>query len=124
MCREVMRLPTISPVANTSPVVSTAVTAITMSMETIPVRGKAGTPKKKGVVTLTASAWDTWEKSVSPSAQATVVAATRPTRTEMVPMNPLKTLWTRTIVAMVPRAYRRPLMVNQATSDLLEPWGA
>ena len=29
-----------------------------------------------------------------------------------------------TAVAMVPRAYRRPLMVNQATSDLLEPWGA
>lgn len=45
MCPGVMRLPTTSPVAKTSPVVSTAVTAMTMTMEAIPAADRRGTPK-------------------------------------------------------------------------------
>jgi hypothetical protein len=40
-----MRLPTTSPVAKTSPVVSTAVTAMTMTMEAIPAMDSRGMPK-------------------------------------------------------------------------------
>ena len=40
-----MRLPTISPVAKTSPVVSTIVTAMTMAIETIAPAAKVGVPK-------------------------------------------------------------------------------
>ena len=51
-----IRFSTISPVANTSPVVSTAVIAMTTSIEMIAPIANFGAPKWNGVVTPTTSA--------------------------------------------------------------------
>ena len=59
-------LPTISPVANTSPVVSTAVMNITISIETIAATPNVGRPKWNGVVTPTAFASETPPMSTRP----------------------------------------------------------
>jgi hypothetical protein len=73
-CRSI---PTISPMARMSAVVSVMITSITMVMETIAAISKVGVPKWNGVETASQSASPTRLKSVSPNAQATSVPSAR-----------------------------------------------
>jgi hypothetical protein len=82
-------LPTISPAANTSPVVSTMVIIITMTIETTAATLKVGAPKWNGVVTPTTSAPETRLKSVKSKTQPARVPISSPRSTAMVATKPL-----------------------------------
>ncbi len=103
------RFCTMAPVANTSPVVSTAVISITTIIDSTAVRAKVGTPKKNGRVTPTQWFWLTLSKFASPRIAARIVPITRPARTAMVAMKPRNTRWIKTMIASVNNAYASPL---------------
>ena len=104
MSSRVIRLSTISPVANTSPVVSTAVMSMTTIIEMIAATLNRGQPKENGVVTPTQLEPLTASKLASPRAQATSVPTTSPTSTATVAMKPRKMRWISTMSSRVPRA--------------------
>ena len=116
MSPRTIRFSTISPVANTSPVVSTAVISMTTIIETIAASANFGAPKEKGVVTPTQGELGTASKCASPRPQATNVPATSPTSTATVARNPVNTRWISTINASVPSAYAmfRPLVGSRS----------
>ncbi len=80
---------TISPQANTSPVVSTMVISMTMTIEMTAAALKVGVPKWKGVVTPSTSAPATRLKSVKSNSQPARVPTTRPMSTATVARKPV-----------------------------------
>ena len=108
--RPSMRLPTISPVAKTSPVVSTIVMSMTTIIDAQPRSVNRGAPKCRGVVTSKAAApWkaSTFSAERPPAARAASVPPTRPTSTAIVARNPVKSRWMSTMAASVPNARPR-----------------
>jgi hypothetical protein len=83
-----MGFSTISPVAKTSPVVSTAVISMTTIMEMMAATPNVGSPKWKGVVTPTSPASPTPLQSTRPNSAAMTVPMTRPRSTATVLMKP------------------------------------
>ena len=114
------RLPTISAVAKTAPVDSTAVTISTTIRDTTAMTSKRGAPKANGEVNPIQPASPTRVKSVSPASQAMAVPAINPSNTAMVLQKPRKNLCINTISTMVPTAYisQRPLPGSCAATGL------
>jgi hypothetical protein len=73
-------VPTTSPTARMSAVVSTMITRMTMVIDTIAPIAKIGEPKAKGVGTATTDASATPSKSVLPTISAATVPTTSPSR--------------------------------------------
>ena len=78
--------------AKTSPVVSTMVISMTMTIAMMAAALKVGAPKWNGVVTPNQAASATRLKSAKPKIAPTAVPTTSPIRTAIVATNPLKNL--------------------------------